>query len=171
MAKMSSQWQTSRLALGWLRTGCWSVSGALLVVAAYEVVLILASSHSELAAGQRPVGQTVAEAVAALALVLAFALAIGGAVRRAPTWASALFAPAGGAFVLAHYFTYDPYYFPTLRRYSDGGILPLWWLIVVVAGSILAGLLARHRPRSGSYTTSLILLVVFVTFIWMGTGH
>ncbi len=171
MAEMSSQTHTSRPALGWLRTACWSAVGALLVAAAYEVVLILASSHSDFAAGQRPVGQTVAEGVAALAMILAFALAIGGAVRSGPMGASALFAPAAAAFVLAHYFTYDPYYFPTLRRYSEGGILPLWWLILVAASSILAGLLARYRPRSGTYTTCLILPVVFFTFIWMGTGH
>jgi hypothetical protein len=133
-------------------------------------VLILASRGGEVP-GQRLVGQTVAESVASLAMILAFGLTIDGATRRAATRAVAWLAPAAGAFVLAHYFTYDPYYFPGLRRYSEGGILPLWWLIVVAAGSILAGLLARHRPRSATYTNCLILPVIFLTFIWMGTGH
>ena len=46
---------------------------------------------------------------------------------------------ATGAVVVARFLSYDPYYAPYLRRMSDGGILPGWWIVV----------LGRGRSRRG----------------------
>ena len=47
-----------------------------------------------------------------------------------PEPVAALLAPAAAAFLVAYFFTFDPYYAPSERRYSDGGAVPLGWIVL-----------------------------------------
>jgi hypothetical protein len=81
-------------------------------------------------------------------------LALAFLPSRAPTYA--LIPLAVGAWVVAHYYTYDAYYLPTKTRYSEESSISAGW----IAGLALAGLLLaagiHRRPRLG------LLLVPFV---------
>jgi hypothetical protein len=149
----------------------WLIPAVLLAGAAYEVALLLWGSYGGLDAGQPPAGERVVDMAGALAMIASFFLAGVVAIRPRLTRAIAMFAPAAAALLIARYFTYDPYYFPTLRSYSDGGILPLWWMLLIVCTSILVGIATRIRPRPGSWSTFLIMPLDLFTLVYMGAGH
>ena len=83
---------------------------------------------------------------------------------------AALLAPSAAAFMAAHFFTYDAYYAPSLRRYSDGGAVPLGWVVFVAIVAVGAGVLAYFHPRPGAAVTCLVLLLILVSTVFTG-GH
>ena len=83
----------------------------------------------------------------------------------------ALFGAAAGAFVVARFHGFDPYYLPGLRRYSDGGIFPAAWVYTVAGVGLLASLLCFARPRVGLVLSGAVLLVCLFTSMFLGTGH
>lgn len=149
----------------------WCISGVLVAGAAYEVALMLWGSYSGLEPGQSAAGENVVAAVAGFAMIAGLVLVALGRARAPNQAAVTVFAVAAAAFVTARFFTYDPYYFPTLRRYSDGGILPLWWVLVVSGLAVLAGLATRFWLRLGSILTFPAVLLAMFNLVWMGTGH
>ena len=132
---------------------------------------MLWGSYAGLQPGEEPDGEEVVSSLALLAMLVGVIVAVVSAVRSRVPWAVALFAPAGAAFVIARFYSYDPYYFPTLRRYSDGGVVPDSWILVVVGLSISVGALSLLRPRPGSIATSFALPSLLFTWLIMGTGH
>ena len=154
-----------------LRVLAWAVPATLFAAGAYELALPLSASTAGLSPGQAPDGEGTIALVAAFAMVVAIAAPLPLAAARGQSWAPALFAPSAAAFVVARYFTYDPYYFPTLRRYSDGGFLPESWVFLIAGISLLAGLMTRVWPRGGAAVSSLVIIVLLVTFLAMGLGH
>jgi hypothetical protein len=72
---------------------------------------------------------------------------------------------------VAFFFTYDPYFAPYERRYSDGGAASLSGILVVAGVAAGAGVLVRVSPRIGSAATALVLVVVMLTFFVAGDGH
>jgi hypothetical protein len=151
----------------------WSVPAVLLGAAAYELALAvgLIGSYAGLAPGEGIEGEETVAGVAALTMVVGVVLAGLHARRPHCPWAVALFAPAAAAFMIARFYTYDPYYLPTLRRYSDGGAVPTGWIFFMLAVSLAAGVSARARPRSGSVATALVLPFVLATFTLASDGH
>src|ERR671914_17796 len=61
-----------------------------------------------------------------------------GRRERAAAGLLALLAAAGAGFVLARFLAYDPYYLPTLRRFSEGGNVRGAWIALVVAACLAA---------------------------------
>src|SRR5438093_7441124 len=104
-------------------------------------------------------------------MLVGAALAGMNARRQRCSWAVAFFAPAAAPFMLARFYTYDPYYLPTLRRYSDGGAVPAAWIFSILAVSIVVGISTRVRPRTGSMASALILPLVLLTFLFASDGH
>jgi hypothetical protein len=84
---------------------------------------------------------------------------------------ASLLAPAAAAFVLARFYTYDPYYAPTLRRMSDDGLVADAWVYVLVGLALLAAVLVRLRPRAGLGATSLVMVLSAFTALAEGAGH
>jgi hypothetical protein len=82
-----------------------------------------------------------------------------------------LLAPAGAAFVVARFYTYDPYYAPTLRRMSEDGFVAGWWVFALVSMSLLAGVLATARTRLGMTACLVVLVLSALTAIAEGGGH
>jgi hypothetical protein len=80
--------------------------------------------------------------------------------------------PLGGAaFVVARFYSYDPYYAPTLRRMSDGGSLPGWWIIAVVALAVGGALATTCLPRLALAAAGAAALLCAATAFLAGLGH
>ena len=90
-------------------------------------------------------------------MLLGTVVAFFHAFRPRAPWAVALFAPAAAAFVTARFYTYDPYYGSSMRRYSDDGAASAERIIGWLAVSLAVGASARLLPRAGSIATAVIL--------------
>jgi uncharacterized membrane protein YbaN (DUF454 family) len=150
-----------------LRLLAWLVVAVLLGAAAFELALALGAGSFG------PGGEDVpgAEAVFALgALATLAGAAVAAGLARRPSRVAALLAPSAAAFMTAHFFTYDAYYAPSLRRYSDGGAVSPGWVVFVAVVALAAGVLAYFRPRPGAAVTCLVLLLILVSTAFTG-GH
>lgn len=155
---------------GWLLL--WLVPVVLFAAAAYELALALDLVGSYTATpGQDVEGEETVAAVARLTMLVGAVVALVHAIRPRSTWAVALFAPAAAAFILARIYTYDPYYLPSLRRYSDEGDVLEWWIVGMLAVSIVVGFWCRLRPRAGSIATALMLPLLWLTSLLAAAGH
>jgi hypothetical protein len=150
-----------------LRWAGWLVFGTLVAAAAYELALALGAGSVGPDPGDDVAGSTFVHVVALLAMVAGAGLAPLSATRP---WPAALLAPAAAAYLVAFYFTYDPYFAPTLRRYSEGNVGGQW-IVVVVAVAVGNGVLTYLRPRIGRFTTSGVLVILLLTTVLAADGH
>ena len=150
-----------------LRWAGWLVTGTLLSAAAYEFALALGAGSLGPLPGEGVAGSGTVQVVALLAMLAGAALA---PLAGMPPWPAALLAPVAAAYLLAFYFTYDPYFAPALRRYSGGNVAGGWIAVVAVA-ALANGVLTRLRPRLGRVSTSVVVLVVLLTKVLAGDGH
>ena len=119
-----------------------------------------------------------APAGGAVGVVVGLALAIGAVVtvslastgERVP-WVAALLAPAAGAFLIAHVYTPDPYYIPTIRRYVDAGPVPASAAFALAAGALGAGALTLLRRRTGLLLSAPLIVACGVAAWWSALGH
>ena len=146
-----------------------SNAGLLLVAAAFELALALGAAKPGPSPGDAATGQDVVGPVAFIALAVGVVAAGLGAAKRER--AIALLMPAAGLFVTATDYTYDSYYAPTLRRFSDGGAVPVWWMFVLLGISLGVGVFTWRRPGPGCTLTGFGLLVWVVTLMFAGDGH
>lgn len=142
----------------------------LLAAAAYEAAVALewismGSLPGQEAPGQAPV--TIAAFVALLSGIVATLVSR----RILHRWPAALVPVAATAYMLAHYYAFDSYYLPTLRRFCDGGAVPAAWLYGVAAAGLVVAVAIRRRPSTAPALTPLVLLVCAVTVLAQGTGH
>ena len=107
--------------------------------------------------------------LAGLAMVGGSMLEVAFAFR--PRAVAALLAPAAAAFMVAVFFTYDPYYAPNLRRYSDGGAVAGSWIAFVAGLTVAAAVLTRFRPRAGAVVSAALIWLVLLTTVAAGDGH
>jgi hypothetical protein len=150
-----------------IRWAGWLVVGILVAAAAYELALALGAGSVGPEPGDEVAGSTVVQPIALLAMVAAAGLAPLPGLRP---WPAALYAPVAAAYLVAFYFTYDPYFAPTLRRYSEGDVAGRW-IVVVAVVAVANGVLTRLQPRIGRYTTSAVVLFVLVMTVGAGDGH
>jgi hypothetical protein len=150
-----------------------AVLAVLAAAAAYEAAVALGWLEVGPEPGQAPPGDGLMLAAAVFALVVGACLCVAYAVRpRLPADALAsLLAPAAAAFVVARFYTFDPYYAPTLRRISDDGLVADAWVYTLVGLAVLAGALVRIRPRLGLSATAFVLMLSAVTALAAGLGH
>ena len=135
----------------------WVVPALLFGAALYELALALWANPSDLQPGQTYDGNNIVAAIAWLTMLLGLFVALAHAARARLPAAVALFGPAATAFAVAQFYTYDPYYFPTLRRYSEGRSGAGSFIAVMVALSLIVAVWTYRRPRSGSAATALLL--------------
>ena len=141
--------------------------GILVAAAAYELALALRAGSLGPEPGDDVAASTAVQVIALVAMIAAAAIAPLPGLRP---WPAALFAPAAAAYLVAFYFRYDPYYAPTLRRYSEGNVGGRWIAVLAVVG-VANGVLTRLRPRIGRFTTSAVVLLVLLTTLLAGDGH
>jgi hypothetical protein len=108
-------------------------------------------------------GQALATIATLAAVVVTFVLA----VLHGRGWALALIPLAAAAWVVAHFYAFDPYYLPTLERFSETGAVSPYW----VYGVALAGLPVAVASRRTSVLAPIYLVVCVLTVIGMGIGH
>lgn len=131
--------------------------GVLLGATLYEA--LVASGVIELGSqpGDGPPGEQTIALTAVLTMLVAAGLALFAALGgRVPFLA--LLAPTAATFLVARYYTFDPYYLPTLRRFSDDGILPPAPVYGLLALAVGAALLTRANRRVGAALSVPVIL-------------
>jgi hypothetical protein len=78
---------------------------------------------------------------------------------------------AAAALVIASFYAFDPYYLPTMRRYSDGGTFSPTWVYAVAGLGLLSTVLCLTRPRIGFVVNGPALLLCAFTVMFVGVGH
>src|SRR6185312_14460196 len=115
--------------------------------AAYELLVALGVIGLGPQPGDAPAGATTIVPLALLSLLVTggvlLVAAIGGRSRIAWERMVVPAAAAAAAFLVARFYSYDPYYAPDLRRMSDGGAVAGRWIAFVVAATLVSGLLVR----------------------------
>ena len=159
--------------IGAWRIVTWLVVVVLLVAAAYEAAIAL----GWVALGSQPGDEARGQAIVTIAALLGLAAGMGigaaavlgqGSVRR---WPALLIPAAAAAYLASHYYAFDSYYLPTLRRFSDDGSIAASW-IYAVAGCALAvaGVIAL-APRTGLALLPFVLLACGIFVVGQGIGH
>jgi hypothetical protein len=146
------------------------------VGAVYELLVALGVLGLGPQPGDAPAGAAVIVPLALLALLL-----VGGLLLAAATGGRAwngwgrLTVPAAGAaaaaFLVARFYSYDPYYAPYLRRMSEDGLVAGRWIAFLVAATLVSGLLVRRWPRVASAGTALGMWAIALTAAVAGLGH
>ena len=142
----------------------------LLAAAAYEAAIAL----EWISMGRQPGDDATGQAPVTIAAFLALLTGIVATLvsrRILRPWPAALVPAAAAAYMVAHYYAFDPYYLPALRRFCDGGAVPAAWLYGVVVAALVATFAIRRRPSTAPVLTPLVLLVCAVTVLAQGTGH
>jgi hypothetical protein len=144
----------------------WVLTAVLLAAAGYELMLALEGTVGP-ESGEAPPGEEWVSLVSFAAVFFAACVAIVSPGRR---YVFPL-APAAAAFVTARFYTPDPYYAPTLRRYSEGGLISPGWVLVVLAFAFVAALVTFMYADVGVAITAVVLLLLLGTALFMGAGH
>jgi hypothetical protein len=141
-------------------------AGVLAAATAYEASVAWGWIHLGDEPGQKPPLDTLVVSAAFAAYIVAIVVAATVASR-----AVAVLAIVGAALVLARFYTYDPYYLPTHRRMSDGGLFPASWVAALCVGTALAAGATLYAPRGGRALTAAALIACVFTFLFAGAGH
>jgi hypothetical protein len=107
--------------------------------------------------GEGPPGEQTIALIAVLTMLVAAGVALLAAFgARVPFLA--LLPPAAAAFFVARFYTFDPYYLPTLRRFSDDGMLPPVLVYGTLALAVGVALLTRANQRVGAALSVPVIL-------------
>jgi hypothetical protein len=151
-----------------------AILAVFLVLAAatvYEALVALRIIDLGSLPGEGPPGAEVVGVVAAVALVAAALLsALLFRMREAPVL-SAFLAPDAGAFLLARFYAFDPYYLPTLIRYADRDFVPPGVVFALAGLALAAGALTLTRRRAGLVLSVQAILACALTAWFSGLGH
>jgi len=149
-----------------LRALTWASVATFLAGAAYELALALGALDIGPEPGDEPAGQFVVAIFVTVAFLAGMLLAAPGRTR-----AIGLLAPAAALFVTASFYTFDPYFAPDKRRYSEGGAVGATAIYLVLVCSLFVGLLGWRRPRLGGPATTVMLAAIAFTGLIAGDGH
>ena len=147
------------------------VLAALSTAAVYELLVAVGVIKLGSLPGEGPPGAGIVGWLAAGTLMAAALLCAALArTPRAPAPA-ALLAPAAGAFLLAYFHTFDPYYLPALIRYSERDFVPPGLVYALVAAALAVGLVTLLRRRAGLVLSVPTVLACALAAFWAGIGH
>jgi hypothetical protein len=144
--------------------------GVLVAATMYEALVALKVIELGSEPGAGAPGEQAVALIAVLAMLVAAGLAAFAAFgARVPLLA--LLPPAAAAFLVSRFYTFDPYYLPTLRRYSEDGMLPPELVFGVVALALAAAALTPvHRRAAAALSAFAILACAFFAQVLVG-GH
>ncbi|MDX6591499.1 MAG: hypothetical protein QOJ13_695 [Gaiellales bacterium] len=154
----------------------WAAIGCLSAATCYEALIAFGALSVGPQPGQTPPGDNVVVGAALMTLCVGGLVLLTGSLTRHPTRLVprrlvALVSLAAMSFVVARWFSYDPYYAPTLRRMSDGGIVPGWWIVLLVVLATAAARNISRSPRAGMVLTATIMWLSAATALMSGLGH
>jgi hypothetical protein len=153
------------------RTALVCVCIGLWAATAYEVVLAAGGLSIGPQPGDTAPGEPFVLGAALLLMALGAVLAPVVAAGRGTFPLVALVAPSAAAFALARFYTYDPYYAPTLRRMSDGGFVNPRWMYGLAAAAVATAVVCCFRPRTGARVSVVVVLACAVTTLYESAGH
>lgn len=150
-----------------------AVVGALTGAALYETAVALGVISLGVVPGDGPPAEGAILLVGVVAALAGSGLAAAYAACPYPIPRAlvGLLAPAGAAFLIARFYTHDPYYLPTLRRMSDDGLVSVSWVFLLAAAAVAAGLLTVVSRRAGMGLTAVLLPLSALTALAAGLGH
>jgi hypothetical protein len=91
--------------------------------------------------------------------------------RLASMWSFAMLPGLAAAIVLAYWYTPDPYYFPNLRRFAEGGPVSFGEMAAVIVVALASTVLARIRPAPGLWLCSISLWFSALVMLSVRGGH
>jgi hypothetical protein len=154
------------------RTAVLVVLAAFAAATVYEVLVAVNVIHLGELPGEGPPGDElvglIAAATVAASTVLALILVRRGAEG---TPLAAALSPAAAVFMVAHFYTYDPYYLPTLLRHSDRDFVPSLVVYLLAALSVGVGLVTLVKRAAGLVLTVPAVLLCGLTAWFSGVGH
>jgi hypothetical protein len=142
----------------------------LLVAAAYEAAVALEWISMGSLSGQDAAGQAEVTIAAFVALFTGIVATLVSR-RILHPWPATLVPVAAAAYMVAHYYAFDTYYLPTLRRFCDGGAVPAALVYGVALAALVVAVAIRRRPGAAPVLTPFVLLVCGVIVLAQGTGH
>jgi hypothetical protein len=151
----------------WRDRVAFGVVGVFVAAALYEVAVAL----GWIPAGHEPGGDPPGQAVVTIAALVAVAATFVLSALRPRGWPFALLPVAAAAWMVAHYYAFDPYYLPTKRRYADGGVVSPFWIYSVLLAAVCLSVASRRSRSAGPILTPFFLLVCLATVIAEGSGH
>jgi hypothetical protein len=154
----------------------WAAVAVLLVAAGYETLQALGVLAIGPQPGQTPAGETTVLDVALLTLAGGgLALLVRASSRRSTMLPSQRSLQAlslsAVAFAVARWSSYDPYYAPTLRRMSDGGIIDRGWIVALVVLAAVAIWSVPRTRRGGVALTGAVLWLAGFIALFCSGGH
>lgn len=149
------------------------VATAVLVAASgYELAVALGALSIGPESGEGAYGSGFVEVAAGLAIVLATVAALVCLSQpRADWWRLGAVTLASAVFVAVRLYSYDPYYAPTLRRMSDGGLVSPGWVFALIGFAVIVAAVARFEVRSGAALAALVLILCLGTALVENAGH
>ncbi len=149
---------------------------ALVVLAAaalYEAAVALGWIPIGPVPGEGPVGGGAVRAAAFLAGIAGAGVCVALAPRpeARPRTLAPLLPLAAAAFIVAHFYAYDPYFAPSLRRFSEGEAVFGLWIVALALAAGLAAVASFVRPRVGLKIAALVVFVSALTGVFIGVGH
>jgi hypothetical protein len=157
--------------------GSWSGGAVLAVVivlvavTVYETAVALGAIGLGSLPGEGAPGSDIAGVAAAVGVLAAALLAAALAGVRKPPSPAALLGPSAAAFLVAHFYTFDPYYLPSMIRVSERDFMPPAIVFSVAGLAMAAGFLVRNRPSLGLALSAPLTLVCGLTAFFAGVGH
>jgi hypothetical protein len=144
---------------------------ALVAATAYEILVAVEIVEPGSDPGEGAPGAGIVGWLAAISLLGAAILcAVLATMRNAPRLA-ALLAPASAAFLLAYFQTFDPYYLPSLIRYSERDFVPPALVYALGAAAVAVGVLTLLRRRAGLVLSVPTILVCGLAAVWASISH
>ena len=157
----------------WLRSELAALPLLLVVVlgAAYEAAAARGWISLGSVPGEAPRYEGWVLSITLLALLVGSVFSWVLAWRYERNVSIALLGVAAGAFVVARFHGFDPYYLPTMRRYSDAGTFSATWVYAVALFATLGTGLAFTRSRVGYAVNGPALLLCAFTAVFFDAGH
>jgi hypothetical protein len=144
--------------------------GVLVFATVYEALVAFGVIELGSLPGEGPPGELTIALIAVLTMLVAAGLALVAALGARVPFVY-LLAPAAAAFLVARFYTFDPYYLPTLRRFSDDGMLSPELVYAVVALAVgVALLMLVHRRAGAALSVPVILVSALFAQVLVG-GH
>jgi hypothetical protein len=121
--------------------------------------------------GEGATGSGAAALVAVLSMLAASGALAVLAVRAGERPGAPWVLLAAAAYLVARFFTFDPYYAPTLRRMSDRGAVAGSWIALLTATAVAVALLGLRHARLAGACGVLVCLLLAATSAFEGAGH
>ena len=144
----------------------------LLVATGYELAVALKAIELGRSSGEGPRGSGFADLAALLGLLAGIVVTAVMTLRNStPTRLIALLPLAAAAVMTATYYSFDPYYAPDRRRYSDGGLVAHGWIYGLCSVLVVSTVLLALRPRRWVGLLPILLFLTLGTIFLEGAGH